>query len=216
MMKTKNPINLASSLIAFELFSLDFELLALLFNYLLLVCHLLGLRAERHDREPSSQSSDNHQEKRGPGHGPRCYNQGHKTRPFPSSALGGATRWAATCRQWVQPLLVRAGRSLACTAAQCAQVEPDVHVQLRRDQRGIAMEGCLIFCPVIGLASLNGTLPEAASARIGSVLAARPNLMSSGESRAWSRRSRHPRRLGVGWFSYLTPAAAHNQFGEVC
>src|SRR5512146_196684 len=36
------------------------------------------------------------------------------------------------------------------------------------------MEGCLIFCPVIGLASLNGTLPEAASARIGSVRAARP------------------------------------------
>lgn len=77
-----------------------------------------------------------------------------------------------------------------------------------------AMEGCLIFCPVIGLASLNGTLPEAASARIGSVRAARPNLMSSGESRAWSRRSRRPRRLGVGWFSYLTPAAAHNQFGK--
>jgi hypothetical protein len=84
--KAENPINLTSRFIALEVSSLDFEPLALLLNQLLLVCHLLGLLAERHDREPSSKSSDNHQEKRGPGYGPRGDNQGHRTRPSPSSA----------------------------------------------------------------------------------------------------------------------------------
>ena len=128
-----------------------------------------------------------------------------------------ASSRGSPCRRQIRASAGRADTNTYAVVRPRRMAEPDSarsRGTAGRARVTAAMEGCLIFCPVIGLASLNGTLPEAASARIGSVRAARPNLMSSGESRAWSRRSRRPRRLGVGWFSYLTPAAAHNQFGK--